>query len=528
MVQMPRWQSITVFVVLLIGALFALPNLTARDGASNLPGFLPQNPVNLGLDLRGGAYFLIDVDTSNVAQEYLEGLEDSARLELRSSRITYDRPTIEGQTLTFRVRDAANRDEAARLLGNLANDITVVRVGDDTINIVLSDANLADRINETVIRARAVIERRINETGLVEPVIQRQQATRILIQLPGEKNSQRLRDILLKTGKLSFHFLEEDAAPGVAPIGSTLLPDVDNPEITYAVKDRAIITGDMLVDAQPTFDDNNSPAVSFRFNSIGSTRFGRATAENVGKLFAIVLDDKVISAPQIRSPITGGQGIITGNYTTAEANDFSILLRAGSLPAPLIFLEERSVGPGLGADSIKAGAIACILGLVLVLIFMFIMYGGFGLYANIALASNLVLILGALSALQATLTLPGIAGIVLTIGMAVDANVLVFERIREEFQKIPRTVRAIETGYRSAMGTIFDANLTTLIAAAILFLFGSGPVKGFAVTLGIGILTSMFTALMVTRLLISWWVKRNDHNTLPIAKDPNSKPSQAA
>ncbi|MGF1609256.1 MAG: protein translocase subunit SecD [Kiloniellales bacterium] len=364
------------------------------------------------------------------------------------------------------------------------------------------------------------MRRRIDETGTREPSIQRQGDTRILVQLPGVRDPERIKELLGKTAKLTFRFVEEDVLPGgPIPAGAELLPlapgEASRGESELVIRKRVMVSGDTLVDAQATFQDNQ-PVVSFRFDTVGAKRFGDATRDNVGRRFAIVLDDQVISAPVIREPILGGSGVISGSFTVQQVQDLALLLRAGALPAPLTIMEERTVGPGLGADSIEAGRIASILGLVFVVVFMAATYGLFGLLANVALLVNLVLLVAALSALQATLTLPGIAGIVLTIGMAVDANVLIFERIREEVRNGRGPVSAIDAGYRRALTTIIDSNLTTLIAAVLLFQFGTGPVKGFAVTLTIGLVTSMFTAIMLTRLLVVTWLRQKRPQALPI------------
>ena len=367
-----------------------------------------------------------------------------------------------------------------------------------------------------------IVRRRVDETGTREPTIQQQGDDRILVQLPGIDDPERIKRLLGKTAKMSFHLVDqrnsvESAMAGRIPPGSWLLPSEGEDRRMYLIRKRVMVSGDTLIDAQPSTDSRtNEPVVTFRFDTAGAKRFGSATSKNVGKLFAIVLDRKVISAPVIREPILGGSGQISGSFSFQSAQDLALLLRAGALPAPLTILEERSVGPGLGADSIAAGKIASIIGIILVVVFMVAAYGLFGFMADIALIVNMVLILGALSFLQATLTLPGIAGIVLTIGMAVDANVLVFERIREEVRSGRTPISSIDAGYTRAFTTIIDANLTTLIAALLLYAFGSGPVRGFAVTLSIGIITSMFTAIMLTRLMIVIWLRRTKPDVLPL------------
>jgi preprotein translocase subunit SecD len=368
------------------------------------------------------------------------------------------------------------------------------------------------------------VRRRIDEVGTREPTIQRQGESRILVQVPGEKDPESIKRLLGQTAKLTFHLVDldtsvEQALAGNLPPGSELMrmedPDQPGQADQIVVRKRVEVSGESLTDAQPTFQDNQ-PVVSFRFDSAGARKFGNATRDNVGQLLAIVLDNKVISAPRIREPILGGSGVISGSFTTQSANELAVLLRAGALPAPLEIVEERSVGPDLGADSIEAGEIACVVAFGLVTVFMLVYYGTFGLIANIALVANLVLIVGALSALQATLTLPGIAGIVLTVGMAVDSNVLIFERIREEARLGKSPLNAVDSGFREAMRTIIDANVTTLIAAVLLYIFGSGPVRGFAVTLGVGIVTTLFTATALSRLMVATWVRRTRPAMLPV------------
>ncbi|MEE8173031.1 MAG: protein translocase subunit SecD, partial [Alphaproteobacteria bacterium] len=391
--------------------------------------------------------------------------------------------------------------------------------------LTLNESAIAERKNSALNQSIEIIRRRIDETGVSDPTIQRQGKDRIVVQLPGLKDPERLKRLLGKTAKMSFHLVDQtvsetDLARGRLPPGTRRLPSDDevdsagNPRF-YPIRKRVMVSGDSLVDSRSTFQDNQA-VVSFRFDTSGAKKFGRVTQENVGRPFAIVLDGKVISAPVIREAILGGSGIISGNFTPQSAKDLALLLRAGALPAPMKILEERTVGPDLGADSVAAGKIAAVIGLIAVLIFMLLYYGLFGIVADIALVLNLIIIFGLLSMIQLTLTLPGIAGIVLTIGMAVDANVLIFERIREEVKGGRTPFSAMEAGYKRAFTTIFDSNLTTLIAAAILYFIGSGPVQGFALTLGIGIVTSMFTAMLMSRYILVWWLKRFRPKTLPL------------
>jgi protein-export membrane protein SecD len=522
MVQIPRWQVILILAVLLAGLVFALPNVLQRETAEGLPGWVPSEQVNLGLDLQGGSYLLLEAQIDEVIEKQVENLVDGLRGALRRADIKYTGIGVSGEAAVFSLVDASRRDEARQLVREVGNDLVISASDEGAFEVRFSDQALAERRKSVIEQSIEVVRRRIDETGTREPSIQRQGDRRILIQLPGVRDPERIKELLGSTAKMDFHFLDETVRrPGVdpTPARTLILPsdefDANGEPILYAIKKRVIVSGENLIDAQPSFQDN-LPVVTFRFDAVGAKRFGKATQENVGRIFAIVLDEKVISAPRIRSAIIDGNGIITGGFTVQETQDLSLLLRAGALPAKLIILEERTVGPGLGADSVRAGQIACILGMIFVIVFMAMTYGLFGLMANVALITNLVLILGALSAMQATLTLPGIAGIVLTIGMAVDANVLIFERVREETRNGRGPVTAIDAGYRRAMTTILDSNLTTLFAAILLFAFGSGPVKGFAVTLAIGLITSMFTAIMLTRGLVILWLRRRRPQTLPI------------
>jgi preprotein translocase subunit SecD len=486
-----------------------------------LPGWLPNKQVSLGLDLQGGSHLLLEVDSRAVIRDYLEAMVDTMRIELRKARIRYGGLSITEDGAQVTIKDADKLGDARKILREIDPNATATTDGDKVV-LRLSEKSLRERRASAVQQSIEIVRRRVDETGTREPTIQRQGLDRILVQLPGVEDPDRIKRLLGKTAKMSFHLVDqrnsvESALAGRIPPGSWLLPSDDDGGRMYLIRKRVMVSGDTLVDSQPSFDSRtNEPVVTFRFDSAGAKRFGAATAKNVGKLFAIVLDRKVISAPVIREPILGGSGQISGSFTIQGAQDLALLLRAGALPAPLKILEERSVGPGLGADSIAAGKIASIIGIIAVIVFMAAAYGLFGFMADIALVINMALILGALSFLQATLTLPGIAGIVLTIGMAVDANVLVFERIREEVRSGRTPISAVDAGYSRAFTTIIDANLTTLIAALLLYAFGSGPVRGFAVTLSIGIVTSMFTAIMLTRLLVVTWLRRTKPDQLPL------------
>ena len=537
MLYFAPWKIVAVVLVCVAGLIFTAPNFLSRETAQSLPDWMPGNQINLGLDLQGGSHLLLEVDSATVVRERLESLTDSIRSELRSARIGYLGLGVEGDAVTFRVCEPDQQAPAVKLVRDLSTlvggnaltggtpDIEVSAGEEGRVAVRLTEAAILERRSTAVEQSIEIVRRRIDELGTREPSIQRQGEDRILVQVPGLDDPQRLKSVLGKTAKMVFRMVDATTDPaearrGRVPPGSDLLPSDDtladgSPSQFFVVRKRVLVGGDSLVDAQPTFQQGE-PVVSFRFDSVGAKKFADATRDNVGRPFAIVLDGKVISAPVIREPILGGSGIISGSFTVETARDLALLLRAGALPAPLEIVEERTVGPSLGADSVRAGEYAAMIAFVLVIVYMGLAYGLFGIAANIALIANLFLIFGALSLLQATLTLPGIAGIVLTIGMAVDANVLVFERIREEVRAGKTPFAAMEAGYQRAFGTIYDANLTTLIAAVILFTMGSGPVKGFAVTLGIGIITSVFTAIVVTRLLLVTWLRRTRPALLPV------------
>jgi protein-export membrane protein SecD len=496
MLHFANWKIATVLAVSLAGLLFAMPNMFSSEMRARFPSLLPNQAVNLGLDLRGGSHLLLEVETGVVIKERLEAVIDDVRSNLREQRIRYTGLRADKQAVMVRITDPERLDEAIALLENLAAPVTngvlggvatvdlVIEVLDENlISIALTESAIEQRILSAVDQSIEIVRRRIDELGTTEPTIQRQGSERILIQVPGFDDPARLKTLLGQTAKMSFRLVDVTARTEAPPAGTDVIYDESNPPRPYVLRRRVVVSGENLVDAQPGFEQQtNEPIVTFRFDATGARRFGQVTQENVGRPFAIVLDNKVISAPVIREAILGGTGQISGGFSVEEANDLAILLRAGALPAPLIILEERTVGPGLGADSIAAGEMAAII----------------------------------LSLLQATLTLPGIAGIVLTIGMAVDANVLIYERIREEVRQGKSPISAIEAGYKRALGTILDANITTFIAAVILFQMGSGPVRGFAVTLAIGIVTSVFTAFTVTRLMVSVWIRRRRPGAVPL------------
>lgn len=520
MLHFPRWKISIILVVVFLGIVFSMPSLLPKSLQEQLPGWLPQKQVNLGLDLQGGSYLLLEVDMAFAEKEQLDSILELARGELRQARIGYQNLKVKDGKVTFLLRDPSEKN-ITRVRKALSNRVPGLLVVDEkaAVALALSDAAQKERRRLVVNQSIEIVRRRIDETGMREPSIQQQGEDRILVQLPGVKDPEAIKALLGKTAKLNFRLVDQNADPNAlrAPVGAEILLSSDaEDKRRYVIKKRILVSGENLSDARATFQEGQ-PVVSITFDRVGAKLFADATLANVGKPFAIVLDGKVISAPVIRSAILDGSAIISGGFTVEAAEELAVLLRAGALPAPLQVLEERSVGPGLGADSIMAGKVASALGLVLVLLFMAAVYGSFGVMANLALVSNLVLILAVLSLLQATLTLPGIAGIVLTIGMAVDANVLVFERIREEYHGGQKVHAAIQAGYKQAVTTILDSNVTTLIAAFLLFQFGAGPIRGFAVTLMIGLATSMFTAIMLTRLFVVLWLRRGRHSkSLPI------------
>ncbi|HML09498.1 MAG TPA: protein translocase subunit SecD [Stellaceae bacterium] len=523
MLYFANWKILLICGACALGVLFSLPNLFAPAQLAWLPSQIPHRQVNLGLDLRGGSYLLLEVDVAAAQTEQLNGVIENVRDVLRDAKIGYTGLNVENNAIVFTIRDQDRFDDAKTALAKIDPALTVDIGSDGAGKMQFSEQATEQRRQQAVDQSIEIIRRRIDETGTKEPTIQRQGSDRVLVELPGVGNPEHVKELLGKTAKLTFQLVDQSMSPeeakrGRMPLGDEVLPaQTDRPgqPTQYLVKRRVMVGGDTLVDAQTNFQ-NNQPVVSFRFDSAGARRFGDATRDNVGKPFAIVLDNKVISAPVIREPILGGSGIIEGSFTVQSASDLALLLRAGALPAPITILEERSVGPDLGADSIHDGAVSCIVGVVLVVIFMFLFYGLFGLFADIALFFNLCLMLGTLSLLNATLTLPGIAGIALTLGMAVDANVLIYERIREEMRSGRTMLSSLEAGFTRAFGTILDSHVTTLVAGILLYWLGSGPVKGFAVTLSIGVLTSLFSAILVTRLQIVSWLRRWKPREIPL------------
>lgn len=535
MLYFSRWKAAAILLTTLLVCACAIPNFFPEKTVQSWPAWAQRHLV-LGLDLQGGSHILLEVDTNAVRKEKVETLRDDVRRVVRENRLgSPAAATIRGNTVEFRVREGVDQQLALTKLRELSTplggilsatgqrSIDLVDAGNGLIRFTPTEPAIVERIRQSVEQSIQIVERRVNELGTVEPSIQRQGVDRILVQVPGLQDPSRLKELLGKTAKLTFRLVDQttpidQALQGNVPPDSELLKSTkaENNQ-PYVIEKRVVVSGEDLTDAQPGFDQRNGePIVSFRFNNNGARRFATVTQENVGKPFAIVLDNEVISAPVIREPILGGSGQISGNFTVQAANDLAILLRAGALPAPLTIIEERTVGPGLGQDSIEKGKLSSYVGAAMVIIFMFVTYGLFGLFANIAVAANVAMIFGVLSLLNATLTLPGIAGIVLTVGIAVDSNVLIYERIREEVRAGRSPIMAIDAGFSRALATILDSNITTFIAAAVLFYIGTGPVRGFAVTLGIGILTTVFTAFTLTRLIVAMWVRWWRPKVVPI------------
>ncbi len=519
MIHIPLWRTLLIVGVCLLGILFVSPNFFTKKQLESFPSWFPKHQIVLGLDLQGGAHLLLEVDFKAVEKEQMQTLADSARTVLRKEQIGYTGLSPKGEEVTLKLRDSADLAKAVEILKKEERDAEVISTSDGGITLKLSESAIRERKKSALAQSIEIVRRRVDETGTAEPFIQQQGEDRILVQLPGLEDPTRIKNLLGKTAKLQFRFVDTSvsAEPGKPTPGNDVLAEEHGDKLRYyAVKKQVIVSGDSLVDAQPSFDQYNRPIVSFKFDSIGSKKFGDATKNNVGKIFAIVLDDKVISAPNIHEPILGGSGQISGSFSVQQAQDLALLMRAGALPAPLNVIEERTVGPGLGADSIIAGEHATIIAILLVAAFMFIAYSFFGAVANIAVIFNLILLFAALSVTGATLTLPGIAGIALTIGMAVDANVLINERIKEEIRMGRKMLSAIDAGYNRAMTTIIDSNLTTLIGVGLLYQFGAGPTRGFAVTTSIGIIVSMFTAISLTKQIVAWWILWRRPTRLPI------------
>jgi protein-export membrane protein SecD len=538
MLHFARWKLILVLVVTVAGIFYALPNLFPAATMGQMPTWLPHKQVNLGLDLQGGAHLLYQLDEKDMIEGQLGAIRGDVRETLRRGRIGYSdlAQDIARRTVSVTIREPADMDKALTELRKLAapvggnvfggtssNDMEVTREGDNRVVLTVTDAGLAHRITSAVEASIETIRRRVDALGTTEPSIQREGRNRVLVQVPGISDVERLKSLIGETGKLEFKLVDPAVDAGQAaiskqvPAGDELAYSNDTPPVPYVLKSQVLLTGENLENASPGFDQQTGePVVNFKFDAAGAKRFGKVTQENVGLPFAILLDEKVITAPVIREPILGGTGQISGSFTVERANDLAVLLRSGALPAKLSVIEERTVGASLGADSVEAGKKAALMGLALVMIFMLAGYGLFGLFANVALILNVAIIFAVLSLMGATLTLPGTAGIVLVIGIAVDANVLINERIREEIRAGKSPYAAVDAGYSRALITIIDSNVTTLIAVLVLFWLGSGPVRGFAVTLTIGILASMFTAVTVTRLMVYYWLRLTRPQTIPL------------
>jgi len=533
MLYFTRWKALAIILTALVVCLCAVPNFFPEARVKTWPSWAQRRLV-LGLDLQGGSYLLLEVDSNYIKKEKLDQVRDDVRRSLREAKIGYTGLASKGDSIEVRITKDTELQPALTKLRELSQpmggllgsngqrSLEVSDAGGGIIRLTVTPASITDRIRQTIEQSIQIVERRVNELGTVEPLIQRQGQDRILVQVPGLQDPTRLKALLGQTAKMDFRMVDSTVSPeqaqaGRLPPDSELLQSSEAGHPPSVVKKQVLVSGGDLTDAQAGFDPRTSePVVNFRFNTAGARKFSQATSENVGQPFAIVLDNKVISAPVIREPITGGSGQISGNFTVQTANDLAILLRAGALPAPLTIIEERTVGPGLGQDSIDKGELAAYVGSIMVIVFMLLTYRLFGVFANIAVAINVAMIFGVLSLLNATLTLPGIAGIVLTVGIAVDSNVLIYERIREELRGGRTAISAIDAGFKRALSTILDSNITTFIAAAVLFYIGTGPVRGFAVTLGIGIITTVFTAFTLTRLIVAGWVRWKRPQSVPI------------
>ena len=518
MLDFPRWKVWLVSLTVLAGILLAIPSLLPKDQVERWPHWLPSARINLGLDIAGGSQLLLEADIADATRARLQAKEEEVTTELRRGepRINIGDVSTAGGRLSFVVRDPTQLDAAFERMRTLSQpqgltgtrDWEVSTLDGNRIVLTPTESGSKQALKDSLTVARDVVRRRIDPGGTKEVTVINQGDRRIFVQVPGVEDPEALKQLIGQTARLEFKLVDETADPtaGRAPPGSQLLPMADGTGVVV-VERRVIVSGDQLVKASQGFDENGRPAIDFTFNTAGAKRFGRVTQENVGKPFAIILDNKVLSAPVIQTPILGGQGQITGSFTVEEASQLAINLSSGKLPVKLNVVEERTVSAELGRDSIEKGTIASIFATLAVIGLMIVTYGRFGVYASIALLVNAFMILGIMAVFNATLTLPGLAGFVLTIGAAVDANVLINERIREELRRGRRMLDALETGYKEASTAIFDANITNTIAAILMMYFGSGPIRGFAVVLVIGIVTSVFTAVNFTRMLVSLWIK---------------------
>ena len=529
MLDFPRWKVWSISLVILIGILFAIPSMLPAELKARYPTWLPSATINLGLDLAGGSQLLLEADQADAAKQRLQAMEDQVSTELRRSpRVEIGDVSTAGGRVSFLVRDPTQLDTAVERLRDITQPVALTGSRDwdvqvmDSTRVVLTPTQSGSQraMRDAMTVARDVVRRRIDPQGTKEVTVINQGTDRILVEVPGVEDPEALKRLIGQTARLEFKLVDLTADPnqvaqGRAPAGSQVLPMVEGGG-NIAVKRRVMVSGDQLVDAKQTFDQDGRPVVSISFNTAGARRFGRVTQENVNKPFAIILDEQVLSAPKINEPILGGQAQISGNFTVETANQLAVSLASGKLPVKLNVIEERTIGPELGRDSIQKGIIASVIATGAVILFMLVTYGRFGVYATLALIVNALLILGIMAVFNASLTLPGIAGFVLTIGAAVDANVLINERIREEQRRGRKTLDAIEHGYSEASTAIFDANITNVIAAVLMWYFGSGPIRGFAVVLMIGIVTSVFTAVNFTRMLVALWVRRKRPRVLHI------------
>ena len=529
MLRLPRWKVIACTLAVLFGVLFSLPNVLPASALAALPGWLPHQKINLGLDLQGGAHLLFEVDTVQLKAARLTNLTEDVRSNLQDKHIPFSGLAAANGVVAVRITDPTQVDAALKALeplgqtsatNTVGREVTLARGPDQQLVLTLSNQAMAQEAVLAVSQSIETIRRRVDAMGTREPTIIREGTNRIVVEAPGESDPERLKSVIGQTAHLTFQMVDdsvsaEDIQAKRVPPGSVLLPE-DGPEGQLVVRRRALVSGEMLTSASQGFDQYGKASINFRFNGQGAHRFANATIENVGKRFAIVLDNKIISAPTIQTPITAGSGEITGNFTVDSANDLALLLRSGALPAPLKLIDQRTVSAGLGADSIQRGSTSLMIGAVAIFVFIIAAYGLFGVFAAIALVVNGLMMVAALSMTQATLTLPGIAGLVLTLAVAIDANVLIYERMRDESRAGRTLIASLEHGYSLAYPSIADANITSLIAALIMFEFGSGPVKGFAWTLSIGVMTSVFTAILVTQVLIGWWFRLTHPKKLPI------------
>ena len=527
MLALSRWKILLVLASALFGLIFTLPNLLPDNVLETVPAWLPHDRLSLGLDLRGGSYLLMEVDTNALNQERLTNLTEDVRTKLRVAQINFDSLGLQGDVVSLHVPDAAQYQQAFKLLSNQiggqlatgGRDVSIAQKPGQIIEVSYVPQAAKEAAEDAVTRSIEIIRKRIDALGATNPSITRQGANRIVIEAPGESDPERLKAVIGKTAKLTFQLVDtmvtgDDIKNGRIPPDDELLPSDEGG--AFVVKRRAIVDGDMLTEASAGHDQDGSPDINFAFNGIGAQRFGEATSENVHKPFAIVIDKKVLSAPSIDGPILGGSGLIHGSFTEESAHDLALMLKTGALPAPLIVEEQHTVGAELGADAVRAGQISILIGAALILTFIILSYGLFGGFAALALAVNGLMIVGTMSLFHATLTLPGVAGLLLTLAVAVDANVLIYERMRDEVRSGRPAMAAADAGFSRALTTIVDANVTTVVAAVIMFWLGAGPVRGFALTLLIGVLSSVFTAVLITQVLIGWWFRATRAKKLPI------------